>query len=524
MNRMALVILMLAVLGPVWALEDPVRLQAGLVAGATEDGMGVYKGIPFAAPPVGELRWKPPRPVEPWDGVRQADEFSAACQQLPYPPNSVYASAAMPLSEDCLYLNVWTAAKSAQEKRPVMVWIHGGAWTRGSASKKNYDGEALARRGVVLVTVNYRLGPFGFFAHPLLTEESEHNSSGNYGILDHIAALRWVRRNIAAFGGDPDRVTIFGESAGSWSVCALMATPLAKGLFHRAIGQSGGIFNPMAELRRSRPRLEAAERTGERFAEALGVDKENGSLRALRAITAEEMFKVISSARGRSRYSIRGTVDGWVFPADAYTLFSEGRYNDVPLIAGSNADEGTTLAGSSAPSSAEALLKRVRGTYGESADEFLQVYPVASDSDARTTYLAAYRDRTFTWQMRTWARFMKNGDSKAYLYYFSRVPAGPVGEKFGAYHAAEIPYVFDNLHLRETPYAETDRRLSETMASYWVRFAATGDPNGEGLPAWPAYTMENDTSMELGDTVQVRTGLHKAALDFLDKYLVSLRE
>src|SRR5215475_9858277 len=262
--------LVFALSGSALTANDTVRVEGGLISGSVVDGVRSYKGIPFAAPPVGELRWKAPRPVGAWEGVRECDAFGPDCPQAPYSESSIYYSPPRKQSEDCLYLNVWTAAK-AGEKRPVMVWIHGGALTRGSGATGAYDGTALAKKGVVLVTVNYRLGPLGYLAHPELTAESPNRSSGNYGVLDQIAALKWVKRNIAAFGGDPGRVTIFGVSAGSWSVNVLVASPLAKGLFHRAIGESGGSFGPMTRLKEDMPKMPAAEKIGESFAKAAGA-------------------------------------------------------------------------------------------------------------------------------------------------------------------------------------------------------------------------------------------------------------
>ena len=287
------------------AVNDPVHTDSGLVSGIAGSGpdVKVYKGVPFAAPPVGDLRWRAPKSAQHWDGVHKADTFASTCMQTPYAEGSPYRSDPQPVGEDCLYLNVWTAAKSAKERRPVMVWIHGGALTRGSGSTPTYDGETLAKKGVVLVTINYRLGVFGFFAHPELTKESDRNSSGNYGFLDQIAALEWVQKNIAAFGGDPKRVTIFGESAGSWSVNMLTATPLAKGLFQRVIGESGANFGQI-------PKLADAEQSGVRVAKSLNAE----SLSALRAKSADDLMKVPGA--------YRGNVDGWFLPTDVYTIFS----------------------------------------------------------------------------------------------------------------------------------------------------------------------------------------------------------
>ena len=302
------------------AASDLVTVDGGQISGTSEDGVRAFKGIPFAAPPVGALRWKAPQPVVPWTGVRAADTFGAECMQTPYPTGSPYASEPRPISEDCLYLNVWTTAKPG-DKRPVLFWIHGGAWTRGSGSTPTYDGAALARRGVIVVTTNYRLGVLGFLAHPELTAESDHHASGNYAILDHVAALKWVQKNIAAFGGDPAKVTIFGESAGSWSVNVTQATPLAKGLFRAAIGESGGQFARVATL-------EQAERAGAALGKSLGAD----SLAALRALPAEKLNGVQAFRTGVN-------VDGYVLPQDVRSIFAAKQQSQVPVIVGSNANE-----------------------------------------------------------------------------------------------------------------------------------------------------------------------------------------
>src|SRR5215475_7424181 len=279
--------LVFALSGSALTANDTVRVEGGLTSGSVVDGVRSYKGIPFAAPPVGEMRWKAPQPVAAWEGVRECNDFGPDCPQAPYPQSSIYYSAPRKQSEDCLYLNVWTAAK-AGEKRPVMVWIHGGALTRGSGATRAYDGTALAKKGVVLVTVNYRLGALGYLAHPELTAESPHHSSGNYGFLDQVAALQWVHQNIAAFGGDPNRVTVMGESAGSWTVSLLVASPLSRGLFHRAVGESGGRFGPQAYLHDDRNGFPAAEKVGLEFAKAAGAD----SIAALRALPPEKILKV----------------------------------------------------------------------------------------------------------------------------------------------------------------------------------------------------------------------------------------
>jgi para-nitrobenzyl esterase len=477
-----------------------------------------YKGIPFAAPPVGNLRWREPQPVVPWQGVREATGFGRACLQSLRQEGSFYGQMVDQMGEDCLYLNVWTAARP-DERRPVMVWIHGGGLTSGHGGEVTYDGTALATRGVVLVTINYRLGPFGYFAHPLLSAESAHRASGNYGILDQIAALRWVQKNIARFGGDPGRVTIFGESAGSWSVNYLVATPLAKGLFHRAIGQSGGGFGSALGMAYPKAEVEAG---GEALAKAL-LGTTPVSLAALRAQTGEAIMAVRSSDRRAPN------VDGWVFPDTIYNIFAAGKQNNVPVIVGSTADEWATLAGARAASTTDADYRQsVRDTYGSMADELLRIYPATNDQLRLISQIQSATDLTFGWEMRTWARLTAASSGKAYLYFFSRVPPGPDSARTGAYHAAEIVYVFDNLGKSPFPYAnaayaDVDRRLSNTMASYWVNFATTGNPNGQGLPDWPVYSEKADAAMDFGDTAQVRRGIRRERLDFMDRYYAQRR-
>ena len=494
--------------------NDTVRVEGGLISGSVVDGVRSYKGIPFAAPPVGELRWKAPQPVAAWEGVRECNDFGPDCPQAPYPQSSLYYSAPRKHSEDCLYLNVWTAAK-AGEKRPVMVWIHGGALTRGSSATPTYDGTALAKKGVVLVTVNYRLGPLGYLAHPELTAESPNRSSGNYGALDQVAALKWVQKNIAAFGGDPGRVTIFGESAGSWSVNVLVASPLARGLFHRAIGQSGGTFGPMAYLKEDREGRASAEKMGEAFAKAAGAD----SIKALRAQPAEKIVEVFNNDPEGKKFRTQPNVDGWALPDEIRNIFAQGKQNDAPVIVGSNANEMTTLTvPATVPKTTEDYRKRVETQYGAAVKEFDAVYPVNSEADIAAAYLGGLRDVTFTLPMRTWARMTATGRSKSYLYFFSHVPPNPNSKYLGAYHAGEIVYVFNNLNRRNSLLQEADFKLAEMMSNYWVNFATTGDPNGKDLPKWAPYNRETEDYLDFGDAVQLRNHLLKAQLDFVERF------
>lgn len=506
------------------AADEPLSIDTGKIAGGTAGTDGkvrVYKGIPFAAPPVDKLRWQPPQRAAAWQGVRECQEFGSTCPQQPYPAGSVYAQPPQQQSEDCLYLNVWTPAENATAKLPVIVWIHGGALTRGSGSLGIYDGEALARRGVVLVTINYRLGPFGYLAHPALNRESSHGSSGNYGVLDQIAALQWVSRNIAAFGGDPGRVTIFGESAGSWSVCALVATPLAKGLFHRAIGQSGGCFSPMQYLKEARNGHPPAEKAGEGLAAILGCDKAADPLAAMREKSTEEILA--AAAKDPAQARTRANVDGWVFPDEIYKIYAEGKQQPVPVIVGSNADEGTSLTGAVPFSDVDEFKTAMQRKFGGLADRFLHIYPVANSNDVRNAYLHSLRDEWFTWEMRTWARLTQKAGGKAYVYYFSRVPPRPDAEKYGAYHAAEIGYAFDNLRLLPWKSKPADQALADAISGAWVRFAASGDPNGGSLASWTAYDPQREMYLELGDPIHAGSALLRAQCDFFDDFVAAKR-
>ncbi len=504
------IVVLLSALSASAALPEPVKVEGGLlsgVAGAAPD-VRVFKGVPFAAPPVGDLRWRAPQPAAGWSGVRAADHFSANCMQRAagggaFPPYGGDRSATA-MGEDCLYLNVYTAAATAAAKQPVMVWIHGGAFTSGAGAI--YEGEELARKGVVVVTINYRLGVFGFLAHPELSKESSNHVSGNYAFLDQIAALRWVQKNIAGFGGDPSRVTIFGESAGSWSVNNLVATPLAKGLFQRAIGESGGQFT----ITRT---LAEAEQNGTRFAQEGGA----ASLTALRAMPAAAVNEL-------RNFSTSATVDGYVFPQDVLMTFRAGKQNDVPMLIGSNADEGSIFTRETTMASVRQDAER---QFGADAATFLKLYPFTTDTEARLAAAHSMRDRTFGWEMRTWARAQtQTGKSKVYLYYLSRVPPLENAAWLGAQHGAEIPFAFNwpnGTYSTKVPWTAADKAFAEQVSSYWVNFAATGDPNGKGLPAWTPFQTGTEMAMSFGDTPVMMAVPHKAALDFLDGYFSRLR-
>jgi para-nitrobenzyl esterase len=496
-----------------WAsLAAPVRVEGGLVEGTLEDGLAVYRGIPFAAPPVGELRWRAPEPVVKWDGVKRADKFAPACMQSG-PPGSAGANQGPGMSEDCLYLNIWTPAKSARERLPVLVWIYGGGFAGGATSIPTYSGEKLARRGVVFVSIAYRVGPFGFLAHPGLSAESKFKVSGNYGLLDMIAALQWIQKNIAAFGGDPKRVTIFGESAGGIAVSMLCASPLAKGLFHGAISQSGGSFGPPRPggmPGENMQRLADAERAGEAYAKGAGAS----SVAELRKLSAEQVLATSRGQRGLS-WPI---IDGRVIPDDQYKLYEAGRYNDTPILVGYNSDEGLSF---SPPKTPEAYIESVRRRYGPFADKLLKVYPPGETTVPKTARDLT-RDAAFGWHTWAWARLhSRAGKSKVFYYYFDQHPEYPAGsprEGQGTPHGADVPFVFEHLNAPNRQAAPGDEELSAAMAAYWTNFAKRGDPNGEGLPQWPPFSESNPVVMYLKHPPRTGPVPSEDGLKVLDAY------
>lgn len=493
--------LLLGVLSPALAQENAplVTTAQGKLIGeysSRNNRVSVFKGIPFAAPPIGHARWAPAQPAPGWSGERMATDFGPDCMQQPYPEGSFFYRPARVSSEDCLYLNVWTTAEENASK-PVMVWFHGGALTRGSGAIETYDGSELALKDVVLVTVNYRLGVFGYLAHPELIAESEHFSAGNYGILDQIQSLRWIQENISAFGGDPGNVTIFGESAGAWSVHFLTASPLANGLFHKAIAQSGARMDTRVALDQQTSAGASASSSGSRLAELMGAE----NLAAMRAMPARQLL----DAAAEHSFRTDGIVDGWVLPEQPFVQFSEGRQNRVPILVGFNAEEGTTLgAGSSLPGTAEAYEARVNSIYGDLAEMVLEVYP---SSDIRKSSLDSFRDSTFGWHMVTWANLTRHVEQPAYLYFFTHRPPGPMAQELGAYHAAEIAYVFNTVHtLRNQPTA-IDYRLGDVMSDYWVNFAHHGVPSAPGQPAWKPYSNAERNYLLFGAQISAELNL-----------------
>jgi para-nitrobenzyl esterase len=513
----ALVLALLPAAPQMQTSSDTVLVSGGRISGSVDRGVRVFKGIPYAAAPVGDRRWTPPQPVTSWQGVRDATAFGAECPQTQYPAGSIYVRPLAAQSEDCLFLNVWTAAAPGS-RTPVLVWIHGGALTRGSGISDTRDGVPLARKGIVLVTLNYRLGALGYLAHPDLTAESPQRSSGNYGVLDQIAALEWVKANITAFGGDPANVTIAGESAGAWAVNTLVASPLAKGLFVRAIGQSGGRFGRTPHLSQDRGSQQAAEKVGLALAKTLGA----ATLADLRQLPAETVV------RGTG-FRTQENVDGWVLPGEIRTLFAEKRHNPVPVIVGSTADEMTSLTGTGgAPRTLDEFRARMRQQYGDLAPEFERVYDVRGDADVVAATLAIARDTTFSSHMRQWARATVASGQRAYLYSFSHAPPHPRARDLRAFHAGDIPYVFNVVPSQDPresgfTYSEVDRRLAEAMSSYWVNFVKTGNPNGGDLPEWEPYDPRTEPYLEFGAVIRRGTHLLRAELDLIDNALTRVR-
>lgn len=433
---------------------DIVGIESGIISGVmgSDPNVTIFKGIPYAAPPIGNLRWRAPQPAHPWTGVKRCDEFSCTSMQQQPDPGSFYQrefyQTALLRSEDCLYLNVWTPAKSSDEKLPVMMWIHGGAFLNGCGHKIEFDGEGFGKKGIILVTINYRTGIFGFLAHPELTAESKHKVSGNYGILDQIAALKWIRKNIQAFGGDPDNITVFGQSAGAKSVEVLISSPLTRGMIRKAIMQSGGGINAID----SNLSLEEAERIGVELCEAL----EASSIDELRNRSAEEILGDTKDFRPKRIQTgplfLIPNTDGYVSTAHTSETIHQGNHHDIPYMVGYTSGE----------------LK-----------SFVSMLPGVT----------AFADKQ-----------VNLGRDSTYLYCFDRqLP----GDDAGAFHSSELWYVFETMDRSWRPFEEVDRTLSTVMSGYWANFARIGDPNGEGLPQWSKYTKESKRTLHLGTTIKM---------------------
>ena len=483
------------------------KVAQGELAGMAESGVAAYLGIPFAAPPVGENRWRPPGKPASWKGERKADHFSASCRQAVTPkgfgPWSAEYVISNEASEDCLYLNVWTPAKSASEKLPVLFWIYGGGFNSGGSSVAIYNGAHLASKGIIVVSVNYRVGVYGFFAHPELSAESPAHASGNYGLLDQIAGLRWVHDNVASFGGDPARVTIAGQSAGAASVHHLISSPLAKGLFSQAIAQSGSGMGLRVPDRAS------AEAAGKAAVDAGGASR---SLAQLRKLSTTELDALVGKPGSR----FGPILDGLVYPNNA-TVGADT--NDTPILTGMTANEGTGLDPNYNNVNVASFNAQLNTVYGKYAKEFAVLYPAGDDKQAWVSSDALARDRGLA-SMYFWARDrLQHTKYPIYAYLWTHIEPGPDSARYLAFHSSEIPYIFDTLDAApQRSFTALDRKLAVELGTYWVNFVKTGNPNGGGQPEWPQLTTTDKQILEIGDTTRTRPVLDADRLKVFDLY------
>jgi para-nitrobenzyl esterase len=486
-----------------------VKTHSGIVEGKGDGKIHAFLGIPYAQPPVGDLRWKPPVPVAKWEGVHRAADFGAHCIQGKVYDDMVFRDPGG--SEDCLTLNVWVPAH-AEGKLPVMVWIHGGGFVAGASSESRQDGSLLAsQQGIIVVAMNYRLGIFGFFVHPELAKESGRNSAGNYGLLDQLEALRWVHENIAAFGGDPANVTIFGESAGSFSVSAQMASPLAKGLFQKAIGESGGAFPPSGLS--FDPMTIRAEKDSKLVSDKLKVS----TIADLRAVPAEKLIE--NFGNGQAAFAFGPDIDGYFLPESVPAIFAEGKQNDVALLAGWNRDEGSfEVAFAPQKPTVESFKQQAQKDFGDKAAQFLKLYPTDTPEHLRRSVIDYASDRFISMSTWEWIEAQtKTGKESVYRYRFDMTPApkDPNAPRMGAYHSAEIEYVFGQLDSKtDVTWTPEDRQVSQEMQKYWSNFAKTGSPNGPGLPNWPPYNATDGWPVMI---LSAQPSAHKD--DLRDRYL-----
>jgi para-nitrobenzyl esterase len=484
-----------------------VKTNGGLIKGKQVGNIRQFLGIPYAKAPIGNLRWKPTQSAPNWKGIKTCTDFGAACPQPPAAPYLPYHQIDK-MSEDCLFLNIWSPAKTANEKLPVMLWIHGGGFYGGSSSARQYNCQNLAKKGVVMVSINYRLGPLGFLTHPLLNKESKHNVSGNYGILDQIAALKWVQKNIAVFGGDPNKVTIFGESAGAASATLLSITPLAKGLFRGVIAESG---NPMLGIQDLMPDgsviFSKALAAGESYIKTMGCNKTNDILSCMRNKTPTKCnydFGV-----NAKHYQFSPVFDGHIFPASPMSIYEAAKQSKVNMIIGTNAHESKSFPVNINLKQYKTWLDR---TCGKFANTIYQQFPVAKYSSANGAYYRYMTIRSFAEPARYVAKKMSKVNPNIYLYQFTRIPNTKIAKIIGAYHSIELEYVFGV--WGDVNYKIKDFALSNAIMSYWTNFAKTGNPNnGSTLPEWPQYKPESHLSIDFGNTITVKTNVDKEDCD-----------
>ena len=507
-------LLIAAALASTAMAADRVKTASGTLEGTfnSDSSVRIFRGIPFAAPAVGNLRWRPPQPVQHWKGVRKAADFGPRCVQGRVFGDMVFRSREM--SEDCLNLKVWTPARSKAKRLPVYLWFYGGGFAAGAGDEARYDGESFAKHGIVVVNANYRLGIFGFFAHPQLTQESPHKAPGNYGLLDQVAALEWVRRNIAAFGGDPHKVTIGGESAGSLSGSALMASPLSRNLFQQAIGESGAFFGQVGG--RGPQSLAQAEKQGADFAASIG----GKSLAALRAMSAEDLLR--EASKKNSGFAFWPIVDGYFLPSDVPSIFAQGKQSQVPLLAGWNADEirMAVLRAKEKPT-AKTFAEQLRRQFGPRADAALKVYGASTDEEALRVAGDLASDQFIVFGTWKWIDVQASAGNPVYRYEFDRTVPIPDADKgtglksFGSPHAAELEYVFTMLDSKKADWQPDDYQVAKTMNTYWANFIKTGNPNGFGLAEWPQYGKTHEV-MHLNVECRAKPEEHRDRYEFLD--------
>ena len=500
------------------ALPSVIRVDAGSVSGVPGQGsVTVFKGIPFAAPPVGPLRWQPPAPPAHWGGVLKADHFGHSCMQRvrragPDQPYAADTRSPVEPNEDCLYLNVWAPTEIPKGGAPVLVWIFGGGFQNGSGSSPLEDGERLAARGIVVVSFNYRLGIFGFLAHPELDRTSAHHVSGNYGLLDEIEALRWVSRNIAAFGGNPRRVTVFGQSAGGGSVQFLTVSPLARGLFHAGASDNATVSPDDPFLQERSPSayrtLAQAEADYATYLHQSGID----SLQQLRSMSAEQLNDLPAGPFPPAFF--RPVIDGWVLPSGFGEAYAQGKQTDMPFIVG-----WTYSIYPGIKVTVPQYRTWAQQRFGSLANEFLTLYPAGTDEEAAAAVEQSARD-SYQASISLWAQ-ARQKKASTYLFMWNHRLPGADRAKVGATSASELPYIFDNLSRSSRPFVQEDRDLAQLMSAYWVNFVTRGDPNGPGLPRWPAFDPRNHSLMQLGDGNGPIPAATDAKFDFYRRYFAT---
>ncbi len=501
--------------------DQTIRMtKYGAIQGMNEEGVFVWKGIPYAQPPIGDLRWRPPQKLAPWKGTFEAVSYGNICPQKAYGPQSIYEIPKEAMSEDCLYLNVWSPDPGPDEKLPVMVWIHGGSLTREGGSHPQYLGANLAKKGIVYVSINYRLNIFGFLAHPDLSAESPDNVSGNYGILDQIAALEWVRENISSFGGDPNKVTIAGESAGGWSVTLLMASPKAKGLFRQGILQSGAYMWSGPDLKEESNQYESGESEGLTFMGAMGVE----NLEELRQISSDKIVDHFFSSN--NTVSGEPMIDGVVFPKKINQIFAKGNHNKADVIIGANADEWGLWV-PQLPGEREDFINYIESNFGGDPSLFEQAYPIGDSLSIRKAYADYLSDDSFHLHDRLLAQEVNRGGNKVFQYYFSKVPSERYPEEYGAFHGAEIVYALDNLEndpgtIGSGTITGEDQAYADMVSAYWINFVKSGVPHGEDLPIWQEWDPKKQLYLEFGQRkIEMKSKLLFERLNAMEIYHLS---